>query len=45
VPANQSIYFDSISDSLVLEGYFNSNISLNADIINDLLIEGAFQIQ
>ncbi len=42
VPANQSIYFDNATDSLVLEGYFNNNISLDADIINDLFIEGAF---
>jgi hypothetical protein len=42
VPENQSIYFDNESDSLMLSGYFNNNLSVNADIINELFIEGAF---
>ncbi len=42
VPINQSIYFDNESDSLVLSGYFNNNLSVNADIINGLFIEGDF---
>lgn len=38
VPKGQSIIFDNDTDQIILNGYFNSNISTNNDLVNYLVL-------
>ena len=46
IPANQTLIFDNMSNSLVLEGFINENISLNVDVTNylELINQGDYKV-